>query len=195
MMRKSIILQGTFVDLRPLEVADAELTLVWRQSVRARLLNPGANSVEEQVAWIEARPASEFNFMIELKSGRAVGMLSLIGLNKLSRHAEAARFLIGDEGAVKGIPAAVEAMRLLYAFAFDSLGLRRVFGNVTSDNVLMLKWQKYLGMREEGRMREHHFLAGKFQDAVIVGMLEEEFRIDAMPRMDALIAMADRAVP
>lgn len=180
-------LSGDFVDLRPLSADDAALTLEWRQGARARLLNPGANGVEEQAAWIAARPTNEYNFVIVLKDGRSVGMLSLIGVNTMSRHGESARFLIGDDEAVKGLPAAVEAMKLLYQFAFDELGLRRIFGNVTSDNMLMVKWQKYLGMKEEGRMREHHLINGKFQDAIILGLLEDEYRQDALPRMNALI--------
>lgn len=189
-MVNSITLTGEYVDLRPLERAHAETTLRWRQSVRARLLNPGAATVEEQAAWIESRPDSEYNFIIALKSGEPVGMLSLIGVNTMSRHAETARFLIGEEEAVRGIPAAVEAMKLLYEFAFDRLELQRIFGNVTADNMLMVKWQKYLGMKEEGRMRRHHFLNGKFQDAIILGMLVEEYRDECLPRMNALIRVA-----
>jgi RimJ/RimL family protein N-acetyltransferase len=189
-MTHSITLRGDYVDLRPVMEDDAETTLRWRQGARARLLNPGAQTVEEQVRWIAARPASEYNFMIALKDGSTVGMLSLIGVNTMSRHAETARFLIGEEAAVRGVPAAVESMKLLYGFAFDQLGLRRIFGNVTSDNMLMVKWQKYLGMKEEGRMREHHFINGKFQDAIILGLLEDEYRNESLPRMNALIRVA-----
>jgi diamine N-acetyltransferase len=176
--------------LRPLQAGDAEITFAWRQGARARLLNVGAQSVEEQVAWIEARPANEYNFMIELAGDAPIGMLSLIGVNAKSKHAETARFLIGDEAAVRGVPAAVEAMKLLYEFAFDQLGLQRLFGNVTADNMLMVKWQKYLGMKEEGRMRRHHFINGTFQDAIILGLLVEEYREVSLPKMNQLIKLA-----
>lgn len=192
-MSHSYTLRGDHVDLRPLVEGDAALTLGWRQGARARLLNPGARTAQEQAAWISGRPGNEYNFVIALKDGRAVGMLSLVGVNTMSRHGESARFLIGDEEAVKGVPAAVEAMKLLYAFAFDELGLRRIFGNVTSDNMLMVKWQKYLGMKEEGRMRQHHFINGKWQDAIILGLLEDEYRNEALPRMNALIKMGRTA--
>lgn len=186
-------LSGEFINLRPLRAADAELTLRWRSSTRAMLLNRGSGTVEQQAAWIESRPASERNFMIELKSGRPVGMLSLIGIDSENRHAESARFLIGDEDAVRGVPAAVEAMKLLYGLAFDELGLERVWGTVASDNKLMIKWQRYLGMKEEGRLRRHYFLNGAFQDAVCLGLLADEYRGHALPRMEALIAAGRRA--
>jgi diamine N-acetyltransferase len=189
-MSHSITLRGQHVMLRPLRASDAEITFAWREGARARLLNAGAQSVEEQVAWIESRPANEYNFMIELSGGAPVGMLSLIGVNAKSKHAETARFLIGDEAAVRGVPAAVEAMKLLYEFAFDQLGLQRLFGNVTADNMLMVKWQKYLGMKEEGRMRRHHFINGTFQDAIILGLLDEEYREVSLPKMNQLIKLA-----
>lgn len=184
------VLRGEFVALRPLRVTDAELTFRWRSADRARLLNSGAPTVEEQAGWIAARPESEHNFVIELASGRPVGMLSLTGIDRVNRHGEPGRFLIGDEAAVQGVPAAVEAMKLLYELAFDRLGLVRVCGIVAAENTLMIKWQKFLGMREEGRLRDHLFLGGRFQDAVFLGLLVDEYRTTTLPRMNALIAAA-----
>lgn len=181
-------LVGEFVTLRPLTVDDAAMTLHWRQGKRAINLNSGAETVEQQAVWLSTRPSSEFNYVIQLKSGADVGMLSLLGVDKINRHAETGRFLIGDESAVKGIPAAVEAMKLIYELAFDQLYLVRVFGSVASDNQLMIKWQKFLGMKEEGRMRQHYFINGHFQDAVILGLLADEYRQMTLPRMKALIA-------
>lgn len=189
-MNSSIELEGEFVRLRPLTVDDAAITFDWRQSQRAQLLNKAAPTVELQAKWISERPNSEYNFIIELKTGRPVGMLSLVVVDLQNRRAESARFLIGDRDAVKGIPAAVEAMLLLYKFAFDHLKLVRVYGTVVEENRLMLKWQKYLGMREEGRLRRHYAIGGVFQDAVCLSLLEDEYRRDALPRMKALIAAA-----
>lgn len=187
-----MVIEGKFVNLRSLLIQDAALTLAWRKADRARHLNSVNSSLIEQEEWIRNRPASELNFIIELKDGRAIGMLSLVGINKINRHAETGRFLIGDEEAAKGVPAAVEAMKLLYEFAFEKLDLIRLHGTVASGNPLMVKWQKYLGMKEEGRMRSHYFIDGKWQDAVVLGLLADEARTHSFPRMNALIAAARR---
>jgi RimJ/RimL family protein N-acetyltransferase len=181
-------LSGEFVDLPPLTRDHAAITLRWRQSERAVHLHRGAQTVEQQAAWIASRPASEYNFAITLKTGTPVGMVSLSGIDAHNRHAEPGRFLIGDEEAVRGIPAAVEAMKLVYELAFDKLELLRVYGTIASDNTLMIKWQKFLGMKEEGRLRSHYFINGHFQDAVLFGMLVDEYRSVALPRMKSLIA-------
>lgn len=184
-------LEGEFVNLRPLQVSDAELTYNWRRAERAKYLNQGAESVALQATWIASRPASEYNFVIELKTGHPIGMLSLIGIDTTNRHAEPGRFLIGDEAAAQGVPAAVEAMKLLYELAFDKLGLVRVCGIIAANNTLMIKWQKYLGMKEEGRMRNHLCQKnGIFEDAIYLGMLVEEYHKTALPRMRVLIAAA-----
>ena len=183
-------LSGQFVDLRPLSKSDARLTLAWRTAHRARLLNAGASTVKEQEEWISSRPTSEINFIIDTKESIPVGMLSLVAIDKKNLHAESARFLIGEEAAVKGLPVAVESMKLLYELAFDGLGLQRIYGTVASENTLMIKWQKYLGMQEEGRLRKHYFIDGKWQDAVILGLLIDEARKFSIPRMNGLIASA-----
>ena len=180
-------LRGQYVGLRPLRIEDAELTLAWRQGARTTFLNRGAETVSEQVAWIESRPDNELNFIIELRSGVPVGMLSLVSIDIVNLRAEPARFLIGEPTAVKGVPAAVEALKLLYQLAFDDLKLQRIHGTVAADNRLMIKWHKFLGMQEEGRLRSHYFLGGRFRDAICLGLLEDEYRTLTLPRMNALI--------
>ena len=188
-MSEPIILEGVFVNLRPLMISDAKITFNWRQADRARYLNKSADSVEQQEKWITERPTSEYNFVIELKNKHPIGMLSLIRVDLINKHAEPARFLIGDETASRGIPAAIEAMKLLYELAFDKLGLVRISGIVSINNTLMIKWQKYLGMKEEGRLRKHLYQKnGTFEDAICLGLLVDEYRSITLPRMNALVA-------
>lgn len=184
--------EGEFVRLRPLSPADAELTFGWRSTARARYLNAGARTVAEQADWIAGRPDTEYNFVIELRDGRPVGMVSLTAVDPVHRRGEPGRFLIGDEAAVQGIPAAVEATKLLYALAFDDLDLVRLCGLVAAENTLVIKWQRFMGMQEEGRLRRHFFLDGQFQDAISMGLLVEDYRATTLPRMNVLIAAARR---
>ena len=186
-------LRGRYVTLRPLATSDAAVTHAWRCSERARHLNGAAGSVEDQARWIATRPAGEFNFVVELADGRPIGMLSLVGVDLANRRAESARFLIGDEDAARGVPAAVEAMSLLYQFAFDELRLERVHGVIEATNHLMVKWQKYLGMREEGRFRRHFLMNGEFRDAIALSLLADEYRAVTLPRMRALMRLGAAA--
>lgn len=187
--------RGEFVALRPLSVNDAGLTHEWRNAERAAYLNQSAATVEDQARWIAGRPASELNYIIELGSGAPVGMLSLVSIDLAHRRAESARFLIGDETLAKGAPVAVEAMKLLYEIAFDRLGLERIHGLIEARNHLMVKWQLYLGMKEEGRLRRHYLRDSEFVDAVVLGLLADEYRSISLPKMNSLIALARGRTP
>lgn len=193
MSRQVQTLVGRYVDLRPLSPDDAEMTLQWRQGNRARYLNAGATSVEQQASWIAGRPASEYNWIIQLKDGSPIGMLSLVDIDERNSRAETGRFLIGDEEKAKGVPAAVEAMGLVYDFAFNTLNLSRLHGMISADNTLMIKWQKYLGMVEEGRLRAHYRTEAGTQDAVVLGILQAEYVSVFIPRARALMAMGRSA--
>lgn len=190
MKTHEVFLEGEFINIRPLETEDAAVTLSWRLSQRARYLNAGAQTVESQEKWISSRGKSEFNFIIELKDKTAVGMIALIDVNDTHRRAEPARFLIGNEKAVEGVPAAAEAEKLLYEFAFDELKLLRLYGTVAADNTKMTKWNKFLGMKEEGRLRNHLYLDGRFMDAIFLGLLEPEYRSITVPRFKSLLHIA-----
>lgn len=186
-MKKVEKLFGKFINLRALTVDDAKITHAWRNAQRAQYLNKGASTVEDQARWIAHRPKEDYDFIIELKDGTPVGMLSLTHIDLINKNAEPGRFLIGDENACKGMPAAAEAMKLLYQLAFEKIGLIRVYGIIAANNSLMIKWQKYMGMQEEGRLRNHLYQDGKFFDAVYLALLVEEYRTVTLPRMEAFI--------
>lgn len=183
------LLTGKFIDLRALEESDAELTLSWRNSERARYLNAGAQSVDQQRKWISARPKNEYNYIIQLKNGQSVGMLSLVDVDRFHLRAETGRFLIGDEESVRGIPAAVEAMSLLYDLAFNRLNLQRLYGTIPVHNTRMIKWQKFLGMKDEGRLRSHFVDKNGPHDAVTLGILRDEYLEVFTPRAKALMSV------
>lgn len=186
-------LLGEFVNLRPLVGEDAELTHRWRLADPSTALGRNAASVEEQRNWIETRPDDEYNYVMESKSHQPLGTLALTHVDFHNGRAESARFILGEKQAARGLPVAVEGMKLLYELAFERLGLRRVYGTVAANNPRMVKWQKFLGMQSEGVLRGHYWLDGKPLDAVCLGILAEEYRQVARPRMEILIAAARSA--
>ena len=185
------ILYGEFATLRELTELDAELTFHWRTSDRARYLSGSPDSIQGQIAWIKSRPLDEFNFVIlENSSQKPVGMLSLTSIDKFNLNAESSRFLIGDEERCKGLPIAAESMLLLYKFAFEELELHRIYGYISSENIQMIKWQKYMGMKLEGIWRDH-IKSGKgtFVDAHMFGINKVEFETIAKVKLQSFLRM------
>jgi len=182
-------LNGKFINLRLIKTSDAELTFKWRNSTRAKYLNQGPKTVKEQQNWIASRPSNEFNYIIETKNGKPVGMISLIDIDLINLKAEPGRFLIGNKEKVKGIPAAFEAMKLIYELAFDLLKLHRVYGTIPEENTEMIKLQKYFSMKEEGRLRKHYYINGRFQDAICFGLLVDEYRNITLTSLNNIIGL------
>ena len=185
------ILYGEFATLRELVESDAELTFHWRMSDRAKYLSGNPGSIENQVVWIKSRPLNEFNFVIlENSSQKPVGMLSLTSIDKFNLNAESSRFLIGDEEQCKGLPIAAESMLLLYIFAFEVLELHRIYGYISSENIQMIKWQKYMGMKHEGILRDHIKSGnGTFVDAHLFGINKVEFETIAKGKLQSFLRM------
>lgn len=186
---KSLI--GEFATLRELRESDAELTFKWRMSHRSKFLSGNPGTIENQTAWIKNRPLDEFNFIIqENLSQKSVGMLSLTRVDMFNLNAESSRFLIGDEEQCKGLPIAAESMLLLYKFAFEQLKLYRIYGYINSENLLMIKWQRYMGMKHEGIWRGHIKRSdGTFVDAHLFGINKVEFDAIAKGKLESFLNM------
>ncbi len=184
-----MILAGKFARLRPIVEDDAAITLKWRTSQRARYLQPGAVTVEQQRSWIASHlDADEHNWIIEYK-GHPVGMIALYDINKGHRSATIGRFLIGEEAFVGRAPVGFETDLLVSDFAFDQLQLHRIHGPVMEDNEAVIQTRLYLGYVKEGVSREHYIYHGEFKDAVMFGLLEDEYRRTCRPRLESLIRL------
>jgi RimJ/RimL family protein N-acetyltransferase len=182
-----VILKGEIATLRPLSVDDAEVTFAWRCSPRARLLQRGATTLEEQRAWISSRlKTSELNFIIEFQ-GRAVGMIALLDINHLHKSVQMGRLLIGEEEFVGKAPVAFEADLMLCDHAFDVLKMHKIYGDILEENHGMLKTRFYLGYRQDGVLRDHYCYDGVFKSTVAVSLLEDEFRKVCRPKLVSLI--------
>ncbi|WP_189719345.1 GNAT family N-acetyltransferase, partial [Streptomyces spectabilis] len=70
----------------------------------------------------------------------------------------------------------VEMVRLLLGFAFDDLGLHRVWGARSPLNTASAKTMATVGMVEEGTIREHVQRGGVWRDSVVHAILDREWQ-------------------
>ncbi|KKL69973.1 hypothetical protein LCGC14_2109560 [marine sediment metagenome] len=69
-----------------------------------------------------------------------------------------------------------EAMELLLEYGFATVNLNRIELNVYDYNSRAIKLYKKLGFTEEGRRRQFIWIKGSYHDAIMMGMLAEEWR-------------------
>lgn len=187
-----MILQGKITSLRPITPNDAEITLAWRLGSRAKLMQLGSQTVEQQQAWISAKlMTDELNFIMEYKN-RPVGMIALLDINRQHKSIQMGRLLIGEEEFVGQAPVGFEAELLLCDYAFDVLGMHKLYGDVVEDNRSMLKMRLYLGYKQDGFLRDHLNFLGVYKGVHALSLLEDEYRASCRPKLLQLIEMMDK---
>jgi RimJ/RimL family protein N-acetyltransferase len=107
--------------------------------------------------------------IIEIKSEKHIGNISLQSINWIDRNAEIA-FILGEkEFWSKGIM--FEAGSLLIKHAFLSLNLHRVYCGTSSENIGMQKLAIKLGMKKEGERVDAIFNCGNYYSIFEYGII------------------------
>lgn len=61
-------------------------------------------------------------------------------------------------------------------YCFDQQGYRKLVATVTAGNIASRKALIQAGFEQEGTLRQNFFLAGKWQDDWLFGLLKEEYQ-------------------
>ncbi|RLT38308.1 MAG: N-acetyltransferase [Chloroflexi bacterium] len=70
---------------------------------------------------------------------------------------------------------ATEVARTLVSFGFRDLGLHRISARCIADNAASANVLRKVGMRLEGRIREHQYFQERWWDSLDWGLLEKEW--------------------
>jgi RimJ/RimL family protein N-acetyltransferase len=167
--------------LRSLDREDvsALVRLAGAREVAATTLNiPHPYSADDALAFLDKAGA-------DFRAGRsAVFAISLlparelcggIGLNIASAHKHA------ELGYWIGVPYwgqgyVTEAAQAVVAFGFETLRLRRIFAHFFAGNTASQRVLEKIGMKHEGRFRQHVQKWDRFIDIENYGVLAEDFR-------------------
>ncbi len=103
---------------------------------------------------------------------RYLGQCALSMIDQTARHAELSVVLAPDSA---GLGYGAEAIELLLGFAFREMNLNRVFLRVYAANERAIRCYEKCGFRVEGRLREHAFRDGRYEDVLEMGILRREF--------------------
>ena len=113
------------------------------------------------------------HFIVERKdTGAAVGFMVATGLNSPHHEQYWRRVIINESDRGYG----KEAMRLLMAWAFEDAGAHRGFLDCKEYNDRALHVYESVGLRREGVLRDTIFVDGKYENLVVLGILEHEWR-------------------
>jgi len=166
--------------LRPLTEEDLDRCHRWHNdSVLYATLVDGFRQVSRTAEreWLAKRLAhstGEVNLAICLApGGEHIGNIYLRPIDLANRRAVLG-VLIGEE-AQRGKGYGRQAIELVLEHAFKDLGLERVHLEVLANNARAIRVYERAGFRTEGRLRQHVFKSGRFQDVLVMGLLRSEF--------------------
>jgi len=172
--------------LRPFALSDARRVqlLAGNKAIASTTLNiphPYEEGLAEE--WINTHQerfekGELFNFAIELQS--SAELIGAIGLVANEQHVRAELgYWIGEPYWNQGF--CTEAAQEIVRYGFEEIGLHRIHAMHLRGNLASGRVMKNIGMRHEGRHREHVKKWDKFEDLELYGILKTELNARSDP--------------
>lgn len=174
------MLHGDLVTLRPVTPADLSLLYEWRMDAETWQLSEDDPLVPMTFARYEERhklrESDEVGaeFAIE-GNGELVGRCGMFAFDHLARNASIG-ITIGLPHRGRGYGR--DAVRVLVDYAFRIRNLHRVHLDTIATNVAGQRAYVAAGFVEEGRLREHAWVDGRYVDLVQMGVLRSEWNAE-----------------
>lgn len=160
--------------LRLLEEPDLPLVLCWRNDDRVRtyMFDDHIIALEEHLDWFARmqREKKHTCLVFELQ-GRPVGVVNLVDIDVELHHCRWG-FYLGEAGLPQGAGTAMGFLGLEYAF--ETIGMHCLIGEVLVYNEASIRLHQRLGFREAGLMRALK-MPGLYVDAASFYMLKSDW--------------------
>jgi RimJ/RimL family protein N-acetyltransferase len=172
------IITGDHIALRPLGKADIENRVRWFNDpdVRKTLIISEQFELDKTIRWFEKiqHDSSRVEFVIETAEKIPVGVAGLAGIDSTHRTAEIYIVIGQKEFWGKGVMLGAEC--LLIDWAFNSLGLEKIWAEARLENIASVITMKKMGFQVEGTLRGEKLVDGKRIDALRLGLLKNDFK-------------------
>jgi RimJ/RimL family protein N-acetyltransferase len=171
-------LQGKTILLRPIVKQDAAAMLESTQDEESnRLTGTQATFTKEQIEkWCESLATQEGRIdcaIMSRETGEYLGEVVLNQIDEINRSANFRIALRGSKYYSKGI--GTEAAKLMLEYGFNVLKLHRIDLEVFAFNPRAIRVYEKLGFVSEGVRREVLLMDGQYHDAIVMGLLRQEF--------------------
>ncbi|MEB3214480.1 MAG: GNAT family protein, partial [Leptolyngbyaceae bacterium] len=104
-----------------------------------------------------------------------VGVCGLTSIHWIHRSAELSYYIAPEYMGTLPGRFGLKVFKTLIRYAFDGLGLNRVFGDSFEPNNVAIMNLCDLGLKQEGVLRESYYKDGKFINSVVQSMLRSEY--------------------
>jgi len=175
---------GERVRLRPFELADAEALRAWfsnPEMLQFLAIAPYQMSVAAEEEFIRSKATNDWDHGIALgiealDIGDEPVLIGTVALRLMSLESR-----LGDLGIAIGDPQywnrgyGEDVVRTICLYGFEDLDLHRIGLQVASYNARAQRCYEKIGFVVEGRQRESRYVAGRYCDSTVMGLLRSEF--------------------
>lgn len=176
------MISGKHVTLRAMRRDDLERLCTFNNDVAVELAGGGDPPLPQSLERMQAEFDSQVSsggrdgtgFAIEA-DGQLIGQCALFSFDQVARTAELG-ITIGDQ-AYWGKGYGREAIQLLLSYGFRHHNLHKVHLRVHGRNARAIHAYTACGFVEEGRLRQHVWSDGAYDDLVCMGVLREEMKL------------------
>ena len=171
-------LQGEMIVLRPIRADDADAMWDMLDDAEGRRLTGTTRDFTraEIDAWCASRETVEGRYDFAVTALGDDEYRGEIVLDEVDGTLRSAGLRLSMRPMYRGRGYGTEAIELVLGFAFDGLGLHRVELEALSINSRAMSLYENIGFRTEGRRRDAYRDGDGWCDAVVMSMLEDEFR-------------------
>jgi RimJ/RimL family protein N-acetyltransferase len=171
-------LQGEMLVLRPIGPQDGDGMWEMVSDAEARRM---AGTTRDWTradvdCWLRAVGASDERIDLAVTANGSDEYLGEIVLEAIDTSVRSATLRLTMRPAYRGRGYGTEAILLVLDMAFDGLGLHRVGAVVPAINARAKSLYENLGFRVEGRLRDGFRDGDGWTDALVMGLLEDEYR-------------------
>lgn len=166
---------------RAFEESDADLIYKWMNDDELKKLSVGLNRrmcKDEALEWVRSRMHHN-NYQVywaicTKDTGKMIGYTFLTNIHYINRSAEFGGLVIGDKEYQDGF-AWIESYLFVYEYAFERLGLNRVWGYALVEHQTSRSIANVMFASVEGILRKAVFKNGSYHDMTIGSLLSEEY--------------------
>ena len=169
------------VYFRAFEEEDAELIYKWMNDDELKRLSVGVNRRmcrEEALDWVKARMRDKRDqvwwAICAKDTDKMIGYMSLSDIHYINRSADFSGIMIGDKDYQDGF-AWIESYLFVYDYAFERLGMNRVYGDAIIDHATSQMMRKLMYTTTEGIKRQAIYKNGRFYDVSVSSLLRSEY--------------------
>lgn len=164
------------VYLRPMTLDDTDLIVTWRNkdAVRKRFIYQKLFTRESHLSWVENKVnTGEVVQMIivESESDQPVGSVYIRDIDHTHNKGEYGIFIGEDNARGKGYGSM--AAKLMVRYAFEEMGLHRLFLRLFADNMQAKKSYENAGFVQEALLRDDVCIDGVYKDMILMGIINE----------------------